>query len=90
MLDLTCGLGVDARALAMRFREVVTLERNEVLAELTRENFRRLGINNVTVLTTDAESYVQHCTARFDWVYALNRICKACFEFVLYSFFFLI
>lgn len=70
VLDLTCGLGVDARALAMRFREVVTLERNEVLAELTRENFRRLGINNVTVLTTDAESYVQHCTERFDWVYA--------------------
>lgn len=55
VLDLTCGLGVDARALAARFREVVTLERNEVLAEVARENFRRLGVENVTVVTTTAE-----------------------------------
>lgn len=70
VLDLTCGLGVDARALASRFREVVTLERNEVLAEITRENLRRLGVENVTVLTTDAETYLAHCTDTFDWVYA--------------------
>lgn len=70
VLDLTCGLGVDAHALAARFEEVITLERNEVLAEVARENFRRLGITNVTVLTTDAESYVASCTEHFDWIYA--------------------
>ncbi len=70
VLDLTCGLGVDARALAHRFRQVITLERNEVLAEVARENFRRLGVEHVTVLTTDAESYVATCEEHFDWIYA--------------------
>lgn len=70
VLDLTCGLGVDARALAARFREVVTLERNEVLAEVARENFRRLGVENVTVVTTTAEAYVATCKEHFDWIYA--------------------
>lgn len=70
VLDLTCGLGVDARALAARFDEVVTLERNEVLAEVARENFRRLGVEHVSVLTTDAESYVATCEEHFDWIYA--------------------
>ena len=70
VLELTCGLGVDARALSMRFREVVTLERNELLAEVAAENFRRLGICNVQVLATDAESYVASCNEQFDWIYA--------------------
>lgn len=70
VLDLTCGLGVDAYFLRQRFREVVTLERNEVLAEVARENFRRLGADNITVITTDAESYVATCCESFDWIYA--------------------
>ena len=32
VLDLTCGLGADALFLSRRFRRVVTLERNEMLA----------------------------------------------------------
>ncbi|MDO4757745.1 MAG: methyltransferase domain-containing protein [Rikenellaceae bacterium] len=70
VLDLTCGLGVDALALSHRFRQVVTLERNEVLADVARENFRRLGANNITVVTTDAESYVAACEEHFDWIFA--------------------
>ena len=70
VLDLTCGLGVDAWALSKQFEEVVTLERNEVLADITRENFRRLGVGNVRVVTTDAESYVAACQEQFDWIYA--------------------
>ena len=70
VLDLTCGLGVDAWALSKQFKEVITLERNEVLADITRENFRRLGVENVRVVTTDAESYVASCQEQFDWIYA--------------------
>lgn len=40
VLDLTCGLGVDAYFLSRRFRRVVTLERNEMLARVAAENFR--------------------------------------------------
>ncbi len=70
VLDLTCGLGVDAFALSRRFRRVVTLERNEWLARIAQENFRRLGVANVEVVCAAAEDYLQHADGRFDWVYA--------------------
>ena len=38
LLDLTCGLGMDAAALAGRFRRVVALERDQVLASVTSGN----------------------------------------------------
>ncbi|MBR1994953.1 MAG: RsmD family RNA methyltransferase [Alistipes sp.] len=70
VLDLTCGLGVDAVALSRRFRRVVTLERNEALVEVARINLQRLGITNVKVVHTSAEEYIAHCRDHFDWIYA--------------------
>lgn len=70
VLDLTCGLGVDARALAARFGRVVALERDAVLAAVARENFARLGIRNVEVVESSAEAFAAVCTERFDWIYA--------------------
>lgn len=70
LLDLTCGLGVDSAAFAHRFRRVVALERDEVLADVVRENMRRRGITNVEVVTSSAEEYVARCDEHFDWVYA--------------------
>lgn len=70
VLDLTCGLGVDAVALSRRFRRVVTLERNEALVEVARINLQRLGVTNVEVVHTSAEEYVTHCRDHFDWIYA--------------------
>lgn len=70
LLELTCGLGVDTRALARRFRRVVTLERDEGLAWVARENFSRLGITNVEVVTADAGDYLAHTEEHFDWIYA--------------------
>ena len=70
LLDLTCGLGIDAATFASRFERVVALERDEVLADITRENLRRMGINNVEVITTSAEEYVASCNEHFDWIYA--------------------
>ena len=69
LLDLTCGLGMDAAALAGRFRRVVALERDQVLAAVTRENMRRMGIENVEVVNTSAEEYLAHCEEHFDWIY---------------------
>ena len=70
LLELTCGLGIDAIAFASRFRRVVTLERDAQLADIVRHNLRLLGIDNVEVVTTTAEEYVANCTEHFDWVYA--------------------
>ncbi len=70
VLELCCGLGVDTFALSKRFRRVVTLERDEVLAEVARENFRRLGSENIEVVCCSAEEFLAKCEERFDWLYA--------------------
>ena len=69
LLDLTCGLGMDAAALSGRFKRVVALERDQVLASVTRENMRRMGIENVEVVNASAEEYLAHCEEHFDWIY---------------------
>lgn len=68
-VDLTCGLGVDAAALSRRFERVVAVERDEVLAAVARENFSRLGINNIEVVCGSAEEWAAACRERFDWIY---------------------
>ena len=70
VLDLTCGLGVDAYALSKRFRRVVTIERNEMVAEVARENFRRLGADNIEVICSSAEEYLATCNDHFDWCFS--------------------
>ncbi len=70
VLDLTCGLGVDAFTLSKRFTRVVTLERSEMLARIARENFKRLGVSNIEVINLSAEEYLADCTEHFDWIYA--------------------
>ncbi|MBP3551181.1 MAG: methyltransferase domain-containing protein [Alistipes sp.] len=70
VLDLTCGLGVDALALSKRFRRVVTIERNEGVAAVARENFRRLRVDNIEVVCASAEEYLAGCTDHFDWCFS--------------------
>ena len=70
VLDLTCGLGVDTVALSRRFRRVVALERDAVLADITAYNLQLLGIKNVEVIHASAEEYLAETDERFDWIYA--------------------
>ncbi len=44
VLDLTCGLGVDTLYLSRRFRRVVALESDPLLARITADNFASLGV----------------------------------------------
>lgn len=70
VLDLTCGLGVDALYLSKHFAQVITLERDEVLADIARENFQRLGADNIQVIRSSAEEFLATTLQRFDWIYA--------------------
>lgn len=70
VLDITCGLGVDALSLSRRFRRVVALERDPLLARITAENFSRMGISNVEVVNVAAEEYLRREGLQFDWIYA--------------------
>ena len=70
VLDLTCGLGVDTLALSRKFSRVVSLERDPVLASVTRHNLKLLGAKNVEVLCASAEEYLATTTEHFDWIFA--------------------
>lgn len=70
LLDLTCGLGVDVASFARKFKRIVTLERDEVLADVVRHNMQLQGIDNVEIITTSAEAYTASAQEHFDWVYA--------------------
>ena len=70
VLDLTCGLGVDSSFLSAHFDRVVSLERNGLLAQIARENFRRLGLKNIEVIHSSSEDYLASCHTHFDWIYA--------------------
>ncbi len=70
LLDLTCGLGVDSLHFSRSFERVVSIEQSEVLAAVARENFRRMGVDNIEVVCSSAEAYLASCTERFDYIYA--------------------
>ena len=70
VLDLTCGLGVDSLYLSRRFRRVVALERDPLLARITSENLSRMGVANIEVVNTSAEEYFRQEGLHFDWIYA--------------------
>lgn len=69
LLELTCGLGVDTITLSQNFKKVVTIERDPMLAQVAKENFRRLGVTNIEVINCSAEEYLTQCQEHFDWVY---------------------
>ena len=56
VLDMTCGLGTDARALS-RYFNVVACENNPLHAAMARENFRDNA--NIKILETDSVDYLQ-------------------------------
>lgn len=68
-MDMTCGLGIDTMALAENFERVVSIERDETLAEVVRYNMSLLGIDNVEVITASSEEYVASTTEHFDWIF---------------------
>lgn len=70
VLDLTCGLGVDTLYLSRRFRHVVALESDPLLARITSDNLARLGVRNVEILALRAEEYLAREGLHFDWIYA--------------------
>ena len=69
-IDLTCGLGIDSMHLAKRFEKVIAIERDETLAEVERENFARLGIENIEVINCAAEEFLASFSAHADLIYA--------------------
>ena len=69
-LDLTCGLGVDSLHFSKNFQQVTAIERNLVLANAVRFNFDLMKIENINVMNTTAEDFVNNYNgAPFDLIY---------------------
>lgn len=58
LIDLTGGTGVDTFYLSKVFDEVTYIERNETLCKIAKHNFNLLGANNITVVNSEAEIFI--------------------------------
>lgn len=58
-IDLTGGLGIDDIAFSGSFNKVISVDNDEALNTLAEINFKKLGVNNITRLTTSAEEFIQ-------------------------------
>ncbi|MFW5658772.1 MAG: THUMP-like domain-containing protein [Bacteroidota bacterium] len=58
-IDIGFGCAADTLALAHRYERVIAIEKSEVLLELARFNFERLGVTNVRLVQADAQEWLQ-------------------------------
>lgn len=69
-LDLCCGLGIDSLAFSGKFDQVTSIEASELLAEITKYNFSKIGVKNVEVHHSRAEEYLNIYDGEpFDLIY---------------------
>ncbi len=59
VLDLTCGLGIDAFTMARRASEVTAVEIDPAKAECAAANASALALGNVHVVCADAVEYIE-------------------------------
>lgn len=67
LCDLTGGLGVDSMAFSRKCGKVLYFERDGILTDAARENFRRLGADNIECICSETgiDSAIPEC----DWIY---------------------
>jgi 16S rRNA G966 N2-methylase RsmD len=69
LIDLTGGMGVDTSAFSHRFTEVVYIEQNTELQEITQYNLAQLGITNVSFVNARSEEWLHSFSSKADWIY---------------------
>ena len=69
LCDLTGGMGVDSYFFARKAAKVIYVERNEAYCEAARHNFACVGVDNIDVLTSDAQHYISHIETMPDVLY---------------------
>ncbi|RYU96949.1 class I SAM-dependent methyltransferase [Emticicia agri] len=60
LIDLTGGMGVDTSAFAQHYKQVIYVERNEMLAKIARHNFDVLGFKNIEVVNNEAGIFLNY------------------------------
>ena len=58
-VDLTGGFGIDFMFLSTNFFNSVYVETDQRLCDIAEYNFHQLGLNNVSIIHSNAESYIR-------------------------------
>ncbi|MBL7827203.1 MAG: hypothetical protein JNJ57_11260 [Saprospiraceae bacterium] len=69
LVDLSAGMGVDSSFFAEKFNKVTALEPVAEIAQATTQNMATLGLHQVQVVQTDAESWLRTNMEPYDWMY---------------------
>lgn len=69
VLDMTCGLGIDAFHMARRAASVTACELKPALAVAARSNAAALGLVNVTVIEGDSTAWLAASDTIFDIIF---------------------
>lgn len=69
VLDLTGGMGVDSAAFAKKANQVVYVERQQDLKEITAYNHGQLGYTNIQHILGDGLAYLNQTVSTFDFIY---------------------
>lgn len=69
MADLTGGFGVDFSYMSRNFSQATYVEQQEHLCQTAQHNFKVLGLNNTSVVCTDAETFLHSLNEKLDLIY---------------------
>ena len=69
VLDASGGMGVDSAAFAKKANQVVYVERQQGLKEITAYNHAQLGFKNIHHVLGDGLAYLNQADSKFDFIY---------------------
>ena len=69
VLDMTCGLGIDAFHLARKASSVTACEMKSALVEAARRNASALGLNNMEIVEGDSVRWLSESDRKFDTIF---------------------
>ena len=69
VVDLTCGLGIDAFHIARRASRVVAVEIDPTVAKAIEPNAATLGLNNIYGVNADCADWIRNCSEQFDFAF---------------------
>jgi hypothetical protein len=69
VLDASGGMGVDSAAFAKKANQVVYVERQQDLKEITAYNHAQLGFKNIQHVLGDGLAYLNQAVSTFDFIY---------------------
>lgn len=69
LLDLTGGFGVDSYYFAKKSKAVTYVEKENELFNIVQNNFKQLGVNNITCFNTTAEEFIDNDNKYYDTIY---------------------